>query len=153
MDYLRSAYVTDCVFGTDDTFVQSIQWYRCLRTALPLGFPSAFGSATWQTDEPHQGLGERHPKPSEWRTGAFGEPVAGTGTPCGSVDVWQNGWPGPTPTGLPRDAFGLATCCGNNMSPADVGLLGYNPGLSGLTDDADVHLLTDDPNTFSLTAE
>lgn len=112
MDYLRYAYWARCQFGTDPHVTSDVRWYRCAPTAVPLGFPCAFGSEVWETHQPHEGLGERYHPPSNWLRNRTPVILPGTHEPCGSLAVFEAGWPGPAPIGLPRDVYGFATCCG-----------------------------------------
>lgn len=116
---LRRCYFTDSQFGTDSTVTARIRWYRCAPGAQFLGFPSLFGSAVWSGNgkEPYDGPGERPHPPQNYLRGNFSPLPSGTGKPCGQLSVWQNGWPGPDPIGLPRYSFGLAKCCGNYPDP------------------------------------
>jgi hypothetical protein len=96
---------------------RKIQWYRCQPTAKPVGYPHAFASEVWYGREPAEGPGERPHLYTDWLNGSFPRVVPGINSPCGSMYVQQNGWPGPVPMTLPRYTFGLAKCCGTYFDP------------------------------------
>lgn len=110
MDYLRSAYETDCFFAEGQTTPSRIRWYFVDQATPSLPFPTIFTSNEW-LDEPEgdQALGEVPGAPRTWVDGTPPFPVAG-GTPCGTANDFAGGAPWPFP-GATVNVFGGLACC------------------------------------------
>ena len=127
---LRSCYATKMNFGTDPANAQNVQWYWCEPTAKDLGIPSPFVSRNWIHPDPYPLLGEVAGEPRTYRKGDFPIIVPGTAGPCGQRRVFEQGSPVASPPGLPRNAFGLALCCGSQIDLAGQPLFVFYPDAS-----------------------
>lgn len=99
-------------FGTDPNITSRIQWYWASPTAVDLGFPTPFTSRTQDKGEVMPAIGEVNWERRKWTDGTFPISVPGTRPPCGDMNTWLNGLSVGAVTGLPRNQFGLAECCG-----------------------------------------
>jgi hypothetical protein len=121
------------VFGTDPEQRARIHWQFCQPGALPLGFPSPFGSHYFQ--EYRELLGPLGEVQGTYKND-YGPTVAppigvavapGTSPACGDPGVWKNGYPGKVPHCFSRNGFGLLNCCGGLLDDPGSPTLGLVP--------------------------
>lgn len=104
-------------FGTDPAQTAKIQWVWCQDDALDLGRSSPFVSRDWDQWEVWPDLGEVQGATRSYTSVETVSSQDGEGQPCGSGDVWFNGFPGTVPPDFPRNGFGVAACCGGIIAP------------------------------------
>lgn len=115
VDCLRSFHVVPCRFREDSDELAWVRWYPCAPGAKPLPFPSAFGSAIWESrtlwDNSDLGMrfpippgSAKDPAPYHWRRAAFPAPPGQHWH--GPVEWFQRGVPADAPREYRRDWCG-----------------------------------------------
>jgi hypothetical protein len=155
VDMLRSCYSTSMRFGSDQSQSSAVKWYWADAGAADLGIATPFCSRNYTQHGIWPDLGEVEDAPRPWRDGSFPIVVPGTSGPCGSREVWREGYDGTIPPAFPRNDLGLLPCCNTLASllgNPTFGLLAIGPGkpwvvlLAGV----DVSELLDEPRKLSL---
>jgi hypothetical protein len=117
-------------FGTDRNITSTIVWYWAAEGARDLNRLTPFHSRNYDFHELYGDLGEVRYAERKWRDGNFPIAVPGTCGPCGPIEIWEHGYNGPIPPGLPRNIFGLAMCCGGLLALPGQPALGLLPGAN-----------------------
>jgi hypothetical protein len=111
MDFLRSAYSTDCQWFEDGT-IGKIVWYKCDPGAEALPFPHIFSSTNWMADGLCEGgVGEVFAAPVKWRDGSKPQPGFETRRYCGTPEMFQHGLPAMPEPPPAFNQYGHLECC------------------------------------------
>jgi hypothetical protein len=146
MDYVRRLYSTVMQIGTDPTQQAPVTWQWCQPGALDLPYATPFRSRDWNRWETWPELGEVQYATRDYLIPQESSQQPGTAGPCGSADVWENGYQGTIPPDFPLNGFGDAACCGGLLDYPGRPTFGWQaqPFTPCLATEADALLTTED---------
>ena len=138
--------------GSDPTQQVAITWQWCQPGALDLPVTTPFRSRNFDWFEQWPFLGEVQYAPRNYLIPQRVSQQPGTSGPCGSQEVWLDGYPGTVPPDFPLNGFGDAACCGGLLDyPGNptMGWMASPPPLPDvlLADDGITDLWADDGAT------
>jgi hypothetical protein len=111
VDLIRSCYYVDMsMFSNRPDLITRVRWFFADDNALPLPFPTCFGSGNWASqDRLWEGPGEALPRHRRYNRGS-NVPFYGGQHACGTADQFSQGTLYP-PGAFPRNPEGVPDCC------------------------------------------
>lgn len=112
MDFLRSCYRTRARLRAGSAEDSELRWYWCEDGALPLPFPTAIHSRTWDAngdEDLDRPIGEVAGAKRHWTNGVIVDPPTGQDEPVGEPEWFLTG--SPADQDVERDEDGVCVEC------------------------------------------